>query len=174
MSDLRVPNSASGQGPGGRRRSWAELLAGRLKRQKYNPERAQKLKDSAVRLLRRHQDLNALLLEVEGPPCKKLSLSKLIDCDSSEAYANHSSSFIGSGLKAGGSRGCSLSWDGCIERGTGLHGSSGDQLSCAADCGAEKEAVFPVRVCSVFTGTQYVLPSFLLSRIMENTEFFVA
>uniref|UniRef100_A0A8C9LPY2 FANCA n=1 Tax=Piliocolobus tephrosceles TaxID=591936 RepID=A0A8C9LPY2_9PRIM len=126
MSDLRVPNSASGQGPGGRRRSWAELLAGRLKRQKYNPERAQKLKDSAVRLLRRHQDLNALLLEVEGPPCKKLSLSKLIDCDSSEAYANHSSSFI-------------------------------------------EEAVFPVRVCSVFTGTQYVLPSFLLSRIMENT-----
>ncbi|PNJ12375.1 FANCA isoform 4 [Pongo abelii] len=26
MSDSRVPNSASGQGPGGRRRSWAELL----------------------------------------------------------------------------------------------------------------------------------------------------
>ncbi|KAL4685492.1 hypothetical protein H8959_001089 [Pygathrix nigripes] len=66
MSDLRVPNSASGQGPGGRRRSWAELLAGRLKRQKYNPERAQKVKDSAVRLLRSHQDLNALLLETSG------------------------------------------------------------------------------------------------------------
>lgn len=32
MADLRVPNSASGQGPGGRRRSWAELL-GRRERQ---------------------------------------------------------------------------------------------------------------------------------------------
>ncbi|KAL4835943.1 hypothetical protein H8958_008492 [Nasalis larvatus] len=104
MSDLRVPNSASGQGPGGRRRSWAELLAGRLKRQKYNPERAQKLKDSAVRLLRSRQDLNALLLEVEGAPCKQLSLSKLIDCDNSEAYANHSSSFIGSALQDQASR----------------------------------------------------------------------
>ncbi|PNJ12379.1 FANCA isoform 9 [Pongo abelii] len=114
MSDSRVPNSASGQGPGGRRRSWAELLAGRVKRQKYNPERAQKSKESAVRLLRSHQDLNALLLEVEGPLCKKLSLSKVIDCDSSEACANHSSSFIGSSLKAGGSRGYSLSRDGCL------------------------------------------------------------
>ncbi|XP_054390336.1 Fanconi anemia group A protein isoform X6 [Pongo abelii] len=104
MSDSRVPNSASGQGPGGRRRSWAELLAGRVKRQKYNPERAQKLKESAVRLLRRHQDLNALLLEVEGPLCKKLSLSKVIDCDSSEACANHSSSFIGSALQDQASR----------------------------------------------------------------------
>ncbi|XP_073884180.1 Fanconi anemia group A protein isoform X17 [Macaca fascicularis] len=104
MAGLQVPNSASGQGPGGRRRSWAELLAGRLKRQKCNPERAQKLKDSAVRLLRSHQDLTALLLEVEGPPCKKLSLSKLIDCDSSEIYANHSSSFIGSTLQDQASR----------------------------------------------------------------------
>nr|XP_045238023.1 Fanconi anemia group A protein isoform X5 [Macaca fascicularis] len=104
MAGLQVPNSASGQGPGGPRRSWAELLAGRLKRQKCNPERAQKLKDSAVRLLRSRQDLTALLLEVEGPPCKKLSLSKLIDCDSSEIYANHSSSFIGSALQDQASR----------------------------------------------------------------------
>uniref|UniRef100_A0A2I3G8R0 FA complementation group A n=1 Tax=Nomascus leucogenys TaxID=61853 RepID=A0A2I3G8R0_NOMLE len=77
---------------------------GRVKRQKYNPETAQKLKESAVRLLRSHQDLNALLLEVEGPPCKKLSLSKVIDCDSSEAYVNHSSSFIGSALQDQASR----------------------------------------------------------------------
>eukprot|EP00074_Homo_sapiens_P069181 XP_011521247.1 Fanconi anemia group A protein isoform X2 [Homo sapiens] len=104
MSDSWVPNSASGQDPGGRRRAWAELLAGRVKREKYNPERAQKLKESAVRLLRSHQDLNALLLEVEGPLCKKLSLSKVIDCDSSEAYANHSSSFIGSALQDQASR----------------------------------------------------------------------
>ncbi|PNI16151.1 FANCA isoform 12, partial [Pan troglodytes] len=75
-----------------------------VKREKYNPERAQKLKESAVRLLRSHQDLNALLLEVEGPLCKKLSLSKVIDCDSSEAYANHSSSFIGSALQDQASR----------------------------------------------------------------------
>uniref|UniRef100_A0A2K5QI36 FA complementation group A n=1 Tax=Cebus imitator TaxID=2715852 RepID=A0A2K5QI36_CEBIM len=68
MSDSRVPNS-SGQGPGGRRRSWAELLAGRVKRQKYSPERAQKLKESAVRLLRSRQDLSALLLEVRGSWC---------------------------------------------------------------------------------------------------------
>nr|XP_055220550.1 Fanconi anemia group A protein isoform X4 [Gorilla gorilla gorilla] len=104
MSDSWVPNSASRQDPGGRRRSWAELLAGRVKREKYNSERAQKLKESAVRLLRSHQDLNALLLEVEGPLCKKLSLSKVIDCDSSEAYANHSSSFIGSALQDQASR----------------------------------------------------------------------
>lgn len=44
-------------------------VAGRVKREKYNPERAQKLKESAVRLLRSHQDLNALLLEVRGSWC---------------------------------------------------------------------------------------------------------
>ncbi|XP_064226020.1 Fanconi anemia group A protein isoform X3 [Aotus nancymaae] len=104
MSDSRVPNSSSGQGPGGRRRSWAELLAGRVKRQKYNPERAQKLKESAVRLLRSRQDLSALLLEVEGLQCKKSCLSNLIDCGSSEAHANHSSSFIGSALQDQASR----------------------------------------------------------------------
>uniref|UniRef100_A0A2K5E3I1 FA complementation group A n=1 Tax=Aotus nancymaae TaxID=37293 RepID=A0A2K5E3I1_AOTNA len=96
MSDSR--------GPGGRRRSWAELLAGRVKRQKYNPERAQKLKESAVRLLRSRQDLSALLLEVEGLQCKKSCLSNLIDCGSSEAHANHSSSFIGSALQDQASR----------------------------------------------------------------------
>nr|XP_054104540.1 Fanconi anemia group A protein isoform X10 [Callithrix jacchus] len=104
MSDSRVPNSSSGQGSGGRRRSWAELLAGRVKRQKYNPERAQKLKESAVHLLRSRQDLSALLLEVEGVQCKKLCLSNLIDCGSSEAHANHSSSFIGSALQDQASR----------------------------------------------------------------------
>ncbi|XP_074261461.1 Fanconi anemia group A protein isoform X12 [Saimiri boliviensis] len=103
MSDSQVPSS-SGQGAGGRRRSWAELLAGRVKRQKYNPERAQKLKESAVRLLRSRQDLSALLLEVEGLQCKKLCLSNLIDCGSSEAHANHSSSFIGSALQDQASR----------------------------------------------------------------------
>ncbi|XP_032140639.1 Fanconi anemia group A protein isoform X3 [Sapajus apella] len=103
MSDSRVPNS-SGQGPGGRRRSWAELLAGRVKRQKYSPERAQKLKESAVRLLRSRQDLSALLLEVEGLQCKKLCLSNLIDCGSSEAHANQSNSFIGSALQDQASR----------------------------------------------------------------------
>ncbi|KAM6177475.1 Fanconi anemia group A protein [Erethizon dorsatum] len=75
------------------------LLAGRVKRQKHNPEREQKLKESAVQLLRRHQNLEDLLLEVEDPPCKKLCLSQLIECDSAEACSDRSGSFIGSALR---------------------------------------------------------------------------
>lgn len=41
-------------------------LAGRVKKQKYNPEREQKLKDSALQLLRYHQNMSDLLLEVRG------------------------------------------------------------------------------------------------------------
>uniref|UniRef100_A0A2K6FS20 FA complementation group A n=1 Tax=Propithecus coquereli TaxID=379532 RepID=A0A2K6FS20_PROCO len=77
---------------------------GRVKRQKYNPEREQKLKASAVHLLRSHQDLNDLLLEVEGPSCKKLCLSELIACEGPEPYTNHSGSFIGSVLRDEASR----------------------------------------------------------------------
>ncbi|XP_021112194.1 Fanconi anemia group A protein isoform X10 [Heterocephalus glaber] len=91
------------RGPGvwarGCRRPWEELLAGRVKRQKHNPENEQKLKESAVQLLRRHQNLEDLLLEVEEPPCKKLCLSKLIDSNSAEACSDHVSSFIGSALR---------------------------------------------------------------------------
>ncbi|XP_010625887.1 Fanconi anemia group A protein isoform X2 [Fukomys damarensis] len=83
----------------GCRRPWEELLAGRVKRRKHNPESEQKLKESAVQLLRRHLNLEDLLLEVEDPPCKKLCLSKLIDCDRAEACSDRSSSFIGSALR---------------------------------------------------------------------------
>ncbi|XP_070939801.1 Fanconi anemia group A protein [Macaca nemestrina] len=164
MAGLQVPNSASGQGPGGRRRSWAELLAGRLKRQKYNPERAQKLKDSAVRLLRSHQDLTALLLEVEGPPCKKLSLSKLIDCDSSETYANHSSSFIGSALQDQASRlGVPV---GVLS--AGMVASSVEQV-----CTAAAETSHPVlltveqrkKLSSLLEFAQYLLAHSMFSRL---------
>ncbi|VTJ69017.1 Hypothetical predicted protein [Marmota monax] len=74
-------------------------LAGRVKRQKYNPERGQKLKNSAVQLLRRHQSLSDLLLEVGDPPCEKLCLNRLIDCDSDKAYTDGSCSFIGSAFQ---------------------------------------------------------------------------
>ncbi|XP_076989437.1 Fanconi anemia group A protein isoform X2 [Tamandua tetradactyla] len=86
--------------PGGRRRSWSELLAGRVKRQKYSPEREQQVKEAAVHLLTRHQNLNDLLLEVEGPLCKKLCLSQLMGCDAPEAHTSPSASFIGSALQA--------------------------------------------------------------------------
>nr|XP_027788773.1 Fanconi anemia group A protein [Marmota flaviventris] len=99
MADSPSPGAAAGSDPLRRRRSWAELLAGRVKRQKYHPERGQKLKNSAVQLLRRHQSLSALLLEVEDPPCEKLCLNRLIDCDSDKAYTDGSCSFIGSAFQ---------------------------------------------------------------------------
>ncbi|XP_040109571.1 Fanconi anemia group A protein isoform X2 [Oryx dammah] len=91
--------AASDQGPGVRRRSWAELLEGRVERQKLSPEGEQKVRESAVRLLRRHLNLNDLILEVEGPPCDQLCLHQLIDCDGPEAHTNLSSSLIGSALR---------------------------------------------------------------------------
>ncbi|XP_025124337.1 Fanconi anemia group A protein isoform X4 [Bubalus bubalis] len=91
--------SASDQGPGVRRRAWAELLEGRVERQKLSPEGEQKVRESAVRLLRSHLNLNDLILEVEGPPCDQLCLRQLIDCDGPEAHTNLSSSLIGSALR---------------------------------------------------------------------------
>ncbi|KAM9607915.1 LOW QUALITY PROTEIN: Fanconi anemia group A protein [Trichechus inunguis] len=104
MSDSRAPGAGSCLGRRPLRRSWCELLEGRVKRQKFNPEREQKLKEAALHLLRSHQNLDDLLLEVEGPQCKKLCLSKYIDCDSSEAYSSPSTSFIGSALQDQASR----------------------------------------------------------------------
>ncbi|KAM5207637.1 Fanconi anemia group A protein isoform 2-T2 [Hipposideros larvatus] len=104
MSDSRSLDAPSDRGPGGRRRTWAELLAGRVRKQKLDPEREQKLQASAVGLLRSHLNLNRLLLEVEGPPHKKVCLSPLIDRDSPEAYADLSCSFIGSALRDQASR----------------------------------------------------------------------
>ncbi|XP_077657356.1 Fanconi anemia group A protein-like [Urocitellus parryii] len=99
MAGSPPPGAAAGSDPLRRRRSWAELLVGRVKRQKYNPERGQKLKNSAVQLLRRHQSLSDLLLEVEDPLCEKLCLDRLIDCDSDKASTDGSCSFIGSAFQ---------------------------------------------------------------------------
>ncbi|ERE80631.1 putative Fanconi anemia group A protein like protein [Cricetulus griseus] len=66
MSGSPARGAAFRGGPLGPRKSWTELLAGRVKKQKYNPERERKLKDSALQLLRYHQNMNDLLLEVRG------------------------------------------------------------------------------------------------------------
>ncbi|KAM6223839.1 LOW QUALITY PROTEIN: Fanconi anemia group A protein [Rhynchocyon petersi] len=94
----------SSSGSRAHRKSWSELLAGRVKRQTITPERERKLKEAAAHLLRSRQNLDALLLEVEGPSCKKLCLSNLIDCDNPEASTNPSNSFIGSALQDQASR----------------------------------------------------------------------
>ncbi|XP_029423710.1 Fanconi anemia group A protein isoform X2 [Nannospalax galili] len=102
MSGSQAEGAAFCKGPG-RRRTWAELL-GRVKKQKHNPEREQKLKDSALHLLRGHQNMNDLLLEVEDSQCKNLHLSKLVECDSAETYFDHSSSFLRSAFRDQASR----------------------------------------------------------------------
>ncbi|XP_047566030.1 Fanconi anemia group A protein isoform X4 [Lutra lutra] len=99
MSDPGAPDAASGSGSGsgfgGRRRTWTELLAGRVGRQPLGPGREHELRESAARLLRRHLNLKDLLVEVEGPACKTLCLDQLMG---PEASAGSSSSFIGSAL----------------------------------------------------------------------------
>ncbi|XP_059940419.1 Fanconi anemia group A protein isoform X4 [Mesoplodon densirostris] len=99
MSAFRARDAASDPGHGSRRRAWAELLAGRVKRQKSGPEGEQKVRESAVRLLRSHLNLGDLVLEVEGPPHKQLCLSRLIDDDGPVAHTDLSSSLIGSALR---------------------------------------------------------------------------
>ncbi|XP_031197586.1 Fanconi anemia group A protein isoform X2 [Mastomys coucha] len=96
--------AAVGGGPRGLRKTWTELLAGRVKKQKYDPEREQKLKDSALKLLRYHQNMHELLLEVEEPRCKKLRLSELIEGDSAEVSSDRSASFIRSAFRDQASR----------------------------------------------------------------------
>ncbi|XP_006860319.1 PREDICTED: Fanconi anemia group A protein [Chrysochloris asiatica] len=99
MSDSGAPCAALDASPQAPRKSWSELLAGRAKRQKANPEREQKFQEAAVNLLRSHQNLDDLMLEVEGPQYKKLCLSKLIDPDSPESNPNPCNSFIASALQ---------------------------------------------------------------------------
>ncbi|XP_051829494.1 Fanconi anemia group A protein [Antechinus flavipes] len=78
-----------------RRRPLSELLAGRVNKQKYKPEREQKLQEAAVYLLKRHQNLNDLFLEVGGIQCKKtLCFTSLIDHEISGVPGTHSKSFI--------------------------------------------------------------------------------
>ncbi|XP_029058948.1 Fanconi anemia group A protein isoform X3 [Monodon monoceros] len=99
MSASQALGAASDLGQGGCRRAWVELLAGRVKRQKLGPEGEQKVRESAVRLLRSHLNLGDLVLEVEGPPGKQLCLSRLIDYDGPGAHIDLSSSLIGSALR---------------------------------------------------------------------------
>ncbi|XP_059856171.1 Fanconi anemia group A protein isoform X1 [Delphinus delphis] len=98
MSASQARGAASDAGHGGCRRAWVELLAGRVKRQKLGPEGEQKVRESALRLLRSHLNLGDLVLEVEGPPGKQLCLSRLIDYDGPGAHIDLSSSLIGSAL----------------------------------------------------------------------------
>ncbi|XP_053772174.1 Fanconi anemia group A protein isoform X2 [Desmodus rotundus] len=79
MSGSSAPDSALDPGPGGRRRTWAELLAGRVKRQKHGAERGQQVRAAAVQLLRRHLNLSHLLLEVGGQLPAKLRPSAWLD-----------------------------------------------------------------------------------------------
>ncbi|XP_028608601.1 Fanconi anemia group A protein [Grammomys surdaster] len=104
MPGSPVPGAAMGGGPRGLRKTWTELLAGRVKKPKYDPEREQKLKDSALRLLRYHQNMHDLLLEVEEPRCKTVRLGELIGCDSAEASSDRSASFIRSAFRDQASR----------------------------------------------------------------------
>ncbi|XP_057569459.1 Fanconi anemia group A protein isoform X4 [Hippopotamus amphibius kiboko] len=99
MSASQARAAVSGPGPGGLRRSWAELLEGRVRRQKLGPEGEQKVKESALRLLRSHLNLGDLVLEVEAPPGKQLCLSRWFDCDSPGAHSDLSCSLIGSALR---------------------------------------------------------------------------
>ncbi|XP_052023161.1 Fanconi anemia group A protein isoform X2 [Apodemus sylvaticus] len=96
--------AAVGTGHRGPRKSWTELLAGRVKKQKYDPEREQKLKDSALKLLRYHQNMHDLLLEVEEPQRQQPRLSELIACDPAEASSDPSASFIRSAFRDQASR----------------------------------------------------------------------
>ncbi|KAK2491044.1 hypothetical protein MC885_008934 [Smutsia gigantea] len=104
MSSSGAPATACDPGPRGRRQSWAELLAGRVKRQKLDAGREQQLQESAVHLLMRHLNLDDLVLEVEGTPRKELCLSQLSGQDSPEACTLLPSSLLGSALRDQASR----------------------------------------------------------------------
>ncbi|XP_074056868.1 Fanconi anemia group A protein isoform X2 [Macrotis lagotis] len=92
---------APGPAPGQRRRTLSELLAGRVKKQKYKPERKQRLQEAALHLLKCHQNLNDLFLEVDGIQYKKTScFSNLIDHESPGVLgAAYSKSFLVSALQ---------------------------------------------------------------------------
>ncbi|KAM8776511.1 LOW QUALITY PROTEIN: Fanconi anemia group A protein [Rhynchonycteris naso] len=101
MSDSRALDAAADPGPQDRKRTWAELLAGRVRRQKAGPEPGQQVQAAAVRLLRRHLNLSQLLLEVEGPSSAKQHLGGWMD-----EWVDHgsSSTLIGSALQDRASR----------------------------------------------------------------------
>ncbi|XP_066205005.1 Fanconi anemia group A protein [Saccopteryx leptura] len=101
MSDSRALDAAADPGPGGRKRTWSELLAGRVRKQKAGPERGQQVQAAALRLLRRHLNLSQLLLEVEGPSSAKQHLGGWMD---EWVDRGSSSTLIGSALQDRASR----------------------------------------------------------------------
>ncbi|XP_029464071.1 Fanconi anemia group A protein [Rhinatrema bivittatum] len=76
---------AAGPSRAGRRRSLAKLLEGRTSNLKGKAENnMQALQEASLYLLNCHQDLSALLTEVESPPCKKICSKKQSDNRSPE------------------------------------------------------------------------------------------
>ncbi|XP_055992254.1 Fanconi anemia group A protein [Sorex fumeus] len=94
-----APDGGSDPGSRGRRRTWAELLAGRVKRQKCDSGRAQELSAAVASLLRQHLALKGLLLEVEDTPHRELSLSLWTDPGSPEASPGLPRWVLGSALQ---------------------------------------------------------------------------
>uniref|UniRef100_A0A8D1LZW6 Fanconi anemia group A protein n=1 Tax=Sus scrofa TaxID=9823 RepID=A0A8D1LZW6_PIG len=104
MSAFGARSAFPDSGSGRCKRAWTELLAGRVKRQKLGPDGEQKVRESAVRLLRSHLNLSDLFLEVEGPQFAEPRLRRWIDWGGPEADAHLSSSFVGSALQDQASR----------------------------------------------------------------------
>ncbi|XP_036998687.2 Fanconi anemia group A protein [Artibeus jamaicensis] len=96
MSGSSMRDSAKDPGPRGRRRTWAELLVGRVRRQKPGAERGQQIRAAAVQLLRRHLNLGHLLLEVGGPLPAKLRPSAWPDLRSDHGNLG---ALVGSALR---------------------------------------------------------------------------
>ncbi|XP_045674531.1 Fanconi anemia group A protein [Phyllostomus hastatus] len=101
MSGSSARDRAVDPGPLGRRRTWAELLVGRARRQKPGAERGQQIRAAAVQLLRRHLNLDQLLLEVGGPLPAKLRPSAWPDLGSDRGDPR---TLIGSALRDQASR----------------------------------------------------------------------
>ncbi|XP_047649477.1 Fanconi anemia group A protein isoform X6 [Phacochoerus africanus] len=104
MSASGARGAFPGSGSGRCKRAWTELLAGRVKRQKLGPDGEQKVRESAVRLLRSHLNLSDLFLEVEGPQFEEPRLRRWIDWGGPEADTHLSSSLVGSALRDQASR----------------------------------------------------------------------
>ncbi|XP_036922347.1 Fanconi anemia group A protein [Sturnira hondurensis] len=96
MAGSSARDTAKDPGPRGRRRTWAELLMGRVRRQKPGAEHGPQIRAAAVQLLRRHLNLGHLLLEVGGPPPAKLRPSAWPDLRSDHSNLG---ALVGSALR---------------------------------------------------------------------------
>ncbi|KAM5297919.1 Fanconi anemia group A protein [Glossophaga mutica] len=101
MSGSSSRGSATDLGPRGCKRTWAELLVGRVRKQKPGAERGQQIRAAAVQLLRRHLNLGHLLLEVGGPLPAKLRPSAWPDLQSDHGDPG---ALVGSALREQASR----------------------------------------------------------------------